>query len=95
MADVRKEFEAWAKRNDFVLDEHPGCADAYDSDHTDDAWVGWQAGYQAARRAALEEAAKVCEDRSGFRGTGAWTCLQAAAEAIRALAAEAAQGKGE
>ena len=33
---------------------------------------------------AAEECAKVCEERSGMRGTGAWTVLMAAADAIRA-----------
>ena len=40
--------------------------------------------FMAGAMFAAEECARVCEERSGMRGTGAWTVLMAAADAIRA-----------
>ncbi len=34
-------------------------------------------------RQVAQMCAEICEGRAGMRGTGAWTCLTAAADAIR------------
>lgn len=54
-----------------------------------DAWTNWQLCWQASRRAALEEAAKVCESISQPYAIGE---SQECAEAIRALAAKTREG---
>jgi len=84
----RDAFEAWAEGK-FNLTPLAGeGAFFYDEERTQAAWDGWQ----ASRRAALEESAKVCEKILGpheYSGLDV-DCYQETADrcaaAIRALA---------
>jgi non-ribosomal peptide synthetase component E (peptide arylation enzyme) len=59
---TRAEFEAWAAESGFgvaTLDRFAAYPKGtYEDSRTDAAWKG----YQAARRATLEEAAQACDD---------------------------------
>jgi hypothetical protein len=55
----REQFEAWAKSNGLDVLPAPHWANlTFQSLPTEDSWRGWQ----ASRRAALEEAAKICDE---------------------------------
>ena len=79
MSDSRKEFEAWWEENSERL--------IYENDPRRLTEEGWQ----AARRAALEEAAKVCEARYMGDNNREDLEVRRCADAIRALAAQTGQ----
>jgi len=85
--DTRAAFEAWAKSEGLtVARTTKRDLQGYDAPDTDYAWMGWL----ASRRAALDEAAKVCEEHAKIHVDGSYEQGEAEylAEAIRALADE-------
>jgi hypothetical protein len=90
--DTRAAFEAWARAENMSLGtlRHIGYAEGtYEDSRTHAAWLGWL----ASRRAALEEAAKVCEEEYVHAEDGRgnrWVTdpSPSHAEIIRALADE-------
>ena len=87
--DTRAAFEAWARAGNMSLGtlRHIGYAEGtYEDSRTHAAWLGWL----ASRRAALAEAAKVCEEHAKIHVDSSYEQGEAEylGEAIRALADE-------
>lgn len=89
----REAFEAWYEQY-----RENACTlyGAIDCIHPEDiAFASWRAGWQAARDAALEEAAEVCMDLANVRLKSERTssyCNQRAAECAQAIRALKEQG---
>jgi hypothetical protein len=85
MSESRSEFEAWLGREAYTVRSDSG---KYESHHIDAMWSAWQ----ASRRAALEEAAQVCESESleepqaGTEDIAYDMAVRHCADAIRAIA---------
>jgi hypothetical protein len=78
----REQFEVWAKSNGLDVLPAPHWANlTFQSLPTEDSWRGWQ----ASRRAALEEAAQVAYAQNAIMAT---TTAQLIENAIRKLATE-------
>ena len=76
MSDTSREaFEAWHLAGEVFTRQELGqiCSPGspregeYHNRELEDQWQVWSASWQASRTAALEEAAKVCEDRRDMK----------------------------